>query len=105
MEKLELHQVNPCLQRGGETQRTTITQEFTTDDMTIVIDNVTAAVRTQCGEEYVPGNVARIIGRFVREIIAEEQRREEQLSLNSRSLHYDAEQRFRSESEVHWVPA
>ena len=105
MEKLELHQVNPCLQCGGETHRTTITQEFTTDDMTIVIENVPAAVCTQCREEYVPGNVARIIGRLVREIIAAEQRREEQLSLNSRSLRYDAEQRFRNESDVSWVLA
>lgn len=105
MEKLELHQVNPCLQCGGETTRTTITQEFTTDDLTIVIESVPAAVCTQCGEEYVPGNVARIVGRLVRGIIAEEKQREEQLSVNARRLHYDADERFRNDSEVSWVTA
>ena len=58
----DLFQVQPCILCSGATERRLTELTFEFDGVTIVITGVPVAVCSECGEEYIPGPLAVLIG-------------------------------------------
>lgn len=69
MSEMRMFQVQPCVACKGETERRLIGLEYELDDMTLVVKGVPAAVCTQCGEQYIPGEFGVWLGDRISELL------------------------------------
>jgi YgiT-type zinc finger domain-containing protein len=66
---MRLFQVQPCIACKGKTERRLVDLEYELDDMTLTIKGVPAAVCTQCGEQYIPGEFGVWLGDRIAELL------------------------------------
>lgn len=69
MNAMRLFQVQPCIACKGETERRLVDLEYELDDMILTIKGVPAAVCTQCGEQYIPGEFGVWLGDRISELL------------------------------------